>query len=228
MSIFSHIKRLCSIFGGSIEASPFPNVDLIFKSVEKYSANSDSLMQTFKQFKISIHSMKNQLKNINNREASLLIHLLEYNLIEFEIWLHDIVDFDETNQKYVNEIIQVDKKYLNMNKAGIEKFDNSLMKELKKVIETHEEYANEQQINLGKIIELIRHEMNHRKFQVDNWAKRFKSEKMSSARMKQIVEEIKSALSPYTEEMKHIGNTLKLCETSKFRMDNSVENAKIF
>lgn len=184
-------------------------------------------MQSFKTFRLSIVDAENQLENINNRRASLLVHLLEYNSIEFELWLLDIAKLDKENQKYLAQIISIAKEYLEKNENELKKFNSNQMTALNKVIETHEEYARKQQINLARIIELIRYEMNHRTFQVKSIAERLKTVKTSPALMKQISEEMRAALLFDSDKMKGIVSTFELCEISKITMENMLKKPKI-
>lgn len=176
---------------------------------------------------------KNNLPLWKNRRASLLIHLLEYSSIEFELWLLDIAALDRANQLYLNEITLADRRYLKMNEDKIKKFDGNQMMGLEKVIQMHEKHANEQQNNLARILELIRYEMNYRTYQVNSIAKRIKADKTSPAVMKHIVKQLKAALSSDTNRMREIVSTFILCEIYKTTMtkvttENTSDNSQIF
>lgn len=164
--------------------------------------------QEFIQLNSSIQSVKLSLDRLKS-DTDQISSLLDKNVADFENWLKNSVDLENANLNYINYIITADKKLLQSNMKAIKKYDISRMKNLDDSIRLHEKIAAKEHEKIGRIANLIRHEIANRKILVDRIVEHFRN-----SPLKKPLNDIKLELSE-TEKMKEISKEINLHKAFK-------------
>lgn len=173
----------------------------------------------FEQFKSSIDGVKKLVGSSKRVESvSQILDLLHYSLVQFEIWMEDIIDLEMANQKYVSSVSQTYKKFMKANMEQIKKFQPNQMSELNKNLHDSENDASKQRLELDTVVNKMREGMAQRKILADHIQVKLKNGQNSPLALEKMLTEVKSTFSPKSDVMVRITQKLQTLEDNKREM----------
>lgn len=176
----------------------------MFKDLSFYQVNSlyyVNLDQKYKELNSSFINVKKSFESLKRETTNILWIKRTNGLNEFDILSRKVVAFEQTNQNYVTEVTNADKKLLKDNMKAIKKYTPDQMYNLQDTFIAHEKKAAKERDDLAKISKCLLDEMTDRKnyaFEIftrldstQTFLKHLKpSISLESVRMKKILQEI--------------------------------------
>ncbi|XP_031623558.1 uncharacterized protein LOC116340937 [Contarinia nasturtii] len=209
----------CNICGPSKETLLVPEVTSIFKPAKAYTIHTDNLVYVFNQFKSSVDGVKKQLRGLQRDDsAGQILKLLSSSMIQFDMWVEDLVELERSNKNYVSGVTQSYKKFMSDNKDKIKHFQTIQMSELTKNIREDENAATKQRDEMDLAGNELREEMAKRKIQVDQIQVNLRNGKTSAPALREILNEIKPKFSSLAGAMLSIAQKLKELDTNKDKL----------
>lgn len=210
---------------------------IIFQDSSTYQYNPEILNQLteqFQKFKTLIRTIRENVKKIidkNVDEKALLIgHLLDYNFLEFEIWMKSNEDFNESNKIYIDEIIDIDIKHMKTYKKEIKKYDAPQLQALNDILVKQKQYAIEQQKRMNSLMfamynRLIGYNVALRKYiEIDSV---LYVRNINSIQLQNVVDDLKVIFSQDMEKKLGIVKIVTDCELAFDEMIEIVHCAKV-